>query len=482
LGGGPGARRPHVADWDRTETNPVLAVLWSWQCRFIEVPESRENQGSVLVLALVSCATGALTGLLVAVFRLSLEQGDLWRDGLISRAHGWSVAGFLLTVGSVAAAAAGAVWMVRRFSPYAAGSGIPHVEAVARGDLPPAPFSLIPVKFIGGLLAIGGGLALGREGPSVQMGADIGVFVGKMLGLTERDCMALLAACGGAGIATAFNAPIAGAVFVLEELVRRFDTRIAIAALGSSCFAIAVARLFLGRTPDFHVEPLPFSGLGSGFLFLLLGAVAGLLGMAYHHALLGSIALVNRIHWPVELRAAVIGGLVGAVAWFAPGLVGGGDPITRQMLSKGESVTLLPFLFGLRFLLGPLSYAAGTPGGLFAPMLVLGTQLGLLFAALCGFAFPHLVVAPTAFAVVAMAAFFTAVVRAPVTGIILVIELTASFTQLMPMLWACFGAMVIPTFFGTPPIYESLRQPALQEERGGGDVPAEKSIQKLPRS
>jgi CIC family chloride channel protein len=357
------------------------------------------------------------------------------------------------------------------------------------------------VKFVGGLLAIGGGLALGREGPSVQMGANIGMFLGKKLRLSQSDCMALMAACGGAGIATAFNAPIAGSVFVLEELVRRFDTKIAIAALGSSCCAIAVARLFLGRTPDFQVGSLSFSDVGSGFLFLTLGAVAGFLGIAYNRTLLGTISLVDSIRWAssenaqdgrgikrpaerasvflsslaarsralcaLELRAAVIGAIVGAVAWFAPDMVGGGDALTQRMLSPGEGARTIAWVFLLRFLLGPLSYAAGTPGGLFAPMLVLGAQLGLLFSAFAAFAFPHIVVAPTAFTVVAMAAFFTAVVRAPVTGIILVIELTANFTQLMPMLWACFAAMVVPTLFGNRPIYESLSKPAVQEERGG---------------
>lgn len=436
-----------------------------------------------MALALASCFTGALTGLLVAAFRLAIRRGDLWRDALIVHSHGWGIAGLALTIGVVAAAAGLAAWMVRRFSPYAAGSGIPHVEAVAKGELPAAPLSLIPVKFIGGLLAIGGGLALGREGPSVQMGADIGAFLGKKLHLSEADCIALLAACGGAGIATAFNAPIAGAIFVLEELIRRFDTRIAIAALGSSCCAIGVARVFLGRTPDFRVPALAYSGPGSGLLFLALGVVAGLLGMAYNGALLGSLSTVARLRFPIELRAALIGGLVGAVGWFAPGLVGGGDALTQRMLSGAEGVALLPLVFvlAIRFVLGPVSYAAGTPGGLFAPMLVVGSQLGLLFAALDRIVFPHVTVAPTAFAIVAMAAFFTAVVRAPVTGIVLVIELTANFTQLMPMLWACFAAMVIPTMFGVRPIYECLSQPAVQSERGGESDPKSESAQTATR-
>ncbi len=327
-------------------------------------------------------------------------------------------AGLFLGIASVAAASAIAASLVRRFSPYAAGSGIPHVEAVAKGQLAPAPLSLIPVKFIGGLLAIGSGLALGREGPSVQMGADIGVFLGGKLRLSKSDCMALLSACGGAGIATAFNAPIAGAVFVLEELIRRFDTRNAIAALGASCCAIAVARPFLGEVPDFKVPALAYSGFGTGLLFLALGVIAGFAGMAYNRALLGCIAFADRLRWPIELRAALIGGLVGALAWLAPSLIGGGDVLTQRALSGGEGIAIVLLVFGVRFLLGPISYAAGTPGGLFAPMLTVGAQLGLLFAIFCRFVFPHVEVAPAAFAVVCMAAFFTAVVRAPVTGIV----------------------------------------------------------------
>lgn len=433
--------------------------------------EPKKEIPSVARFAVLSCLSGALTGLLVAAFRLVLRQADVWRNLLIDRAHHWP-AGFGITVVviTIAIAAAVSASLVRRFSPYAAGSGIPHVEAVALGIVPPAPLSLIPVKFVGGLLAIGGGFALGREGPSVQMGADIGVSIGKRLGLAKEECVALLAACGGAGVATAFNAPIAGAVFVLEELLRRFDTRTTIAALGSSCCAIAVARLFLGRTPDFTVAPVSYAGAGSGLLFLSLGIGAGIAGAIYNIALTRSISWASSLRFPVELRAGLIGAVVGLLAWFAPSLVGGGDPLTQQTLSK-QIVATLPAVFLIRFLLGPVSYAAGTPGGLFAPMLVIGAQLGFLSAMFWNHLAPGVATSPVAFAVVGMAAFFTAVVRAPVTGIILVIELTASFTQLMPMLWACFGAMVVPTLLRVAPIYESLSQPFMQMERGGEDAP-----------
>jgi CIC family chloride channel protein len=309
------------------------------------------------------------------------------------------------------------------------------------------------------VLAIGSGLALGREGPTVQMGAGIAHLVGLLFRRSWPDSRVLLAAGAGAGLATAFNAPIAGAIFVLEELVRRFDTKIAIAALGASATAIGVARLMLGDAPDFHVEPLAFPSAESRPLFFVLGALAGLLAILYNRTLLVTLAAADRLgRWPVELRAGLIGAAVGALAWFAPALVGGGDPITQQMLLGAGSLALIPLFLLARLALGAVSYAAGTPGGLFAPMLVLGAQLGLLVGVLCQQVFPGLAIQPQAFAVVGMAALFTGVVRTPLTGIVLVIEMTASFTMFLPMLGACFMAMLVPTLLRDPPIYESLRR------------------------
>ena len=425
---------------------------------------SAELPDGLFALALLSLLAGAAAGLIGAVFRLLLDQADRFRDALITWAHGETLAGFLLITATCAAATAVAAWLVRCFSPQAEGSGIPHVEAVVRGELPPAPYRLIPVKFFGGLLAIGSGLALGREGPSVQMGASTAHLLGKLFRRHEDDCKVLLAAGAGAGLATAFNAPIAGAVFVLEELVRRFDIRITIATLGASAGAIAVARVLLGDTPDFHVEPLPYPGFGTVPIHLALGLVAGFLGVAYNRALLGTLAAAERLHrWPVELRAALIGTAVGLTAWFAPNLVGGGDTITQRTLDGTETVAMLSIVFLFRFGLGAVSYAARTPGGLFAPMLVLGSQSGLLFGILCHQWFPTLAPHPTALAIVGMAAFFTAVVRAPLTGIILVTEMTASFTLLLPMLASCFAAMAVPTLLRDAPIYDSLRERTLKK-------------------
>jgi CIC family chloride channel protein len=430
-----------------------------------------DGHGHLLFLAVVAVIAGGVAGLIGALFRICLLKTDDWRNALLAHSRNWSGAGFLLVVAVCAAATVVAAWLVRRLCPFASGSGIPHVEAVLHEELQPAPLALVPVKFVGGVLAIGSGQALGREGPSVQMGATICHLIGKLLRRSPADCLVLLAAGAGAGLATAFNAPIAGAVFVLEELYRRFDTRIAIATTGASAGAIAVSRLFLGDKPDFEIADLAHPGFGAVPVFLVLGAVIGFLGIAYNRTLLAMMSTAERLkRVSVELRAACIGASVGVIAWFAPDLVGGGDPITQRSLIATEIPAWLPLIFLLRFLLGAVSYAAGTPGGLFAPMLVLGAQSGSIFAVVCLQCIPGFSSDPRAFAVVGMAAFFTAVVRSPVTGIVLATEMTGSFTLLLPMLGSCCTAMLVPTLLNDPPIYDSLREQTLRGHGGGAEA------------
>lgn len=429
--------------------------------------ETVAESAGLPVLALLAMVAGVVAGLVTALFRLALSKGDEVRNWLIAWAHAQGTVGLAVVLATAAGLTALAAWLVRRFAPHAKGSGIPHVEAVLREDLPPAPLSLIPVKFVGGLLAIATGLALGREGPSVQMGAGLAHLVGSTCRRNHVDRMALLAAGAGAGLATAFNAPVAGSVFVLEELVRRFDTRITVTTLGASASAIAVGRLVLGSAPDFEVAALPFQSQQSLPLFLLLGLICGFLGAAYNWAILGALAGQERLRrLPVEVRGALVGAAVGLLAWFAPRLVGGGESITQDTLTGRQTALALAGMATIRFALGAVSYSAGTPGGLFAPMLAVGAQFGLVMGLAASGWFPALVPEPRAFAVVGMAAFFTAVVRAPVTGIVLITEMTGSFTLLLPLLAACFPAMAVPTMLRNLPIYDSLREPS---SAGDGD-------------
>jgi chloride channel protein, CIC family len=425
--------------------------------------EPEGEGGSLALLTILALVVGAISGAGVALFMLLLDEADQARDALIVLAHAQGPEGFGMLILGCAAVTAAAASMVRRISPQAVGSGIPQVEAILNGQLPQARFRVIPVKFIGGVLAIGSGLALGREGPSVHMAATLGHLVGKVFRRNWPDCRVLLAAGAGAGLATAFNAPIAGAIFVLEELVRRFELRIAIAALSASASAISVSRAILGDAPDFHLGALVAPTLAIRPLFFVLGAFAGVLAVVFNRALLQTMTTMDRL--PAEARAALVGAAVGALAWVLPDLVGGGDPITQRTLLGAGTLGLLPVIFLLRFVLGALSYSAGTPGGLFAPLLVLGAQFGLFFGLACQLAFPGLNVQPEGFAVVGMAALFTGIVRAPLTGIVLATEMTADVTMLLPMLGACAMAMLTPTLIKDPPIYDSLRERTVARDR-----------------
>lgn len=418
---------------------------------------SETQERGLLALSALSLLVGAMVGIVGGLFRLTLQKADALRVLATGWAQGEGLIGCLLLVAFCAGAAFVAAWLVRRFSPHASGSGIPHVEAVLHGEAPPAPFILLPVKFVGGALAIGAGLALGREGPSVQMGAVIGHLTGGACRRDGSDCGALLAAGAGAGLATAFNAPMAGAVFVLEELTQKFDHRTAIAALAASSTAIAVAHLLLGDRPEFALASVQ-AGASAGPLFFILGAAMGLFGVFYNRVLLATLSLYQRSPLSPEWRAAATGAAVGGLAFVAPGLVGGGEALTQSALAGSQDLFALPAFLLLRFALGNASYAAGTPGGLFAPMLALGAQAGLFLGVVFGLLLPGLDIAPQAFAVVGMTAFFTAVVRSPLTGMALVTEMTGSADLLLPMLAACFAAMLVPAVLRNAPIYESLRE------------------------
>jgi CIC family chloride channel protein len=429
-------------------------------------------RGDLILLGVLAPLAGLGAGVIGTLFRLALEHANRFREAATVWLAAWGVGGFLLFVTLAAAAAATAAWLVRRTEPSAAGSGIPRVMAVLDGEVAPAPVRVIPVKFVAGTLAIGSGLALGREGPTVQMGASFAYQAGRLFRRSRADCLALLAAGAGAGFAVAFNAPIAGALFVFEVLVRRFEARIAVAALAACGVATWVGRALSGNVGEFTVAPLTEPGVQTLPLFVLLGIAAGFAGMFYNRTLLATLRAGERIPGlPVEVRAGAIGAAVGALAWFAPNLVGGGDGLAQQALSSEGTLVLLPLLFLLRLGLISISVAAGAPGGLLVPFLALGAELGLWVGLLCALAFPGLAPETHGFAVVGMAALFTAIVRAPLTAMVLVCEMTASATMWLPLTATCFAAMLVPTLFSDRSILDSLKERLLAQrhaDRAGG--------------
>lgn len=312
-------------------------------------------------------------------------------------AHELPGPGWLVPVGITILGALLAALIVRMV-PLASGSGIQHVEAVDRGQAEPPPLSVLPSRFVGALLSIGSGLVLGREGPIVHMGAAVGAEAARRARHPEHERL-LQTSVSGAGLAVAFNAPIGGALFVFEEVTGSFRVRTVVPVVES-------------------VRSLS----------------------------------------PVT-KAAIIGGLVGLLSVVAPWAGGGGDSLVQHVVGGGAlALPVVAWYVLLRFVAGPLSYAAGTPGGLFAPLLALGALWGLLCAGICAAIVPGLgssLAVPMAIA--GMAALFGASVRAPITGVVLVVEMTAATGVTVPMLAAAICAVVVAYSTRVPPIYDSLR-------------------------
>jgi CIC family chloride channel protein len=428
------------------------------------IPEEAEGIQGLVRLALVALVAGAVTGVAGALFRLTLTWADKTRLEVLHYSQQYPYLGWLIPVIAAAICVAVARFLVR-LEPLASGSGVQHVEAVMRGEAKPAPRGVVPVKFVGGVLAIGAGMVLGREGPTVQMGSVIGSSFGNWLRLREEDIRSLQAATAGAGLAVAFNAPLGGAIFVFEEVAHAFRTRLALMTLMACGTAMAVAQLILGDPLEFHVTPPGVPGLWMILPYIGLGLLLGALSVAYNLLVVKGLDLFNYYtRLPVEVRAGLIGALIGAVGWMEPRLIGGGDDLNQQVLTSGLSLTSLAILVAIRWFLGPVSYSAGTPGGLFAPLLVVGALFGALYAGILQIWLPAPGLDPTAFAIVGMAAFFVGVVRAPFTGIVLVVEMTATTSLFVPLLMASFGAMVAATLLRGEPIYDTLRSRMLRNE------------------
>ena len=421
-------------------------------------------RGAVLICVIATVA-GAVIGFVGGAFRWLLEAADRLRVELVHWAQALPGPGWLIPV---AAAATGATLaaLVVRWEPLADGSGIQHVEAVYRGELPPPRIRLLPAKFVGGLLALGSGLVLGREGPTVHMGAAIGAQAARQARLPATEVRMMQTALGGAGLAVAFNAPIGGTLFTLEEVTRSFRVKTVLATVCAAAMAVGCARLILGDHPEFRLAHIDEPELVWLPLFVVFGLATGVLGAVYNRLVLWFLDHVTAMHRvPSVAKATVIGAIIGVVMIIYPQAVGGGEEATQLIL--GGKQILLSVILGyllLRFVAGPLSYAAPVVGGLFAPMLTIGALWGVLFVGVVNLVWPgEIGYLAVPMAVVGMACFFGACVRAPVTGMVLVIEMTASTATIVPMLGATAAAVLVAYLVGSPPIYDSLRERSLSK-------------------
>lgn len=418
-----------------------------------------DRHGFPWSLYLAAALVGGLAGLIGAAFHAVLNRADQGRDALRAALDAAPVPGWLVLMILGALVLVTALWMVRRFAPETAGSGIQEVEAILAGQRTLRWRRVLPVKFVAGSLAVGSGLVLGREGPTVHMGAALGQMASERMAPDDRQRRALIAAGAAAGLAAAFNAPLAAIVFVTEELREHFEYSFASiqSVILACCAAVVVSGWILGQGPDLPVPNLDMAPLAALPLFVLLGFLIGALGVVFNGLLLGSARSFRALSTEqAYLSAAVVGMVLGALLWLAPDTVGGGEALVESLPREHPELLILIALIAVRLLTTVGSYGIGLPGGIFAPLLALGTIAGAAFSELVATLAPSLSLEPGIFAVAAMGALFAATVRAPLTGIILVIELTGAQVLALPIILTCLTATFTAEAMGGRPIYSLL--------------------------
>lgn len=416
-------------------------------------------------VAVLVCAAivGTLVGFAGVAFFRAVNAVQHWRTGVLQPPDlsGWQrcalafiLSGLLAMVG---------YYLVRRYAPEASGSGIPEIEGALEDLRPVRWWRVIPVKFFGGMGTLGAGMVLGREGPTVQLGGNIGRMVTDLLRIKHGEARhSLLATGAAAGLAAAFNAPLAGILFILEEMRPQFRYNlISIKAVFIGVImASIVFRIFNGDSPVIAVGQLASAPVNTLWLYLLLGMLFGLVGVLFNRLVFVFQDFFQRLYAGRNWRAISIGGAIGGACGvlallYAPGAGGGFELIPDAADGKFTFYALI-VMFLVRLLTTLLCFCSGAPGGIFAPMLALGTVLGTAYGVGAADLFPALGLDPGTFAIAGMGALFAASVRAPLTGIVLVLEMSDNYQLILPMIITCLGATLLAQFLGGKPLYSSI--------------------------
>ena len=400
---------------------------------------------------------GIFSGLVVSLFRFLLSCAEDFRIALYARltqlpaeyTAGWFAV--LLAVGGILC------WLTRH-EPMAGGSGIPQVKGVILGLMRMNWFRILWVKLTAGVIGLGAGLSLGREGPSIQLGAVTAQGVSRFLGRTRMEERYLITSGASAGLAAAFNAPLAGVMFALEELHRNFSAVVLLPAMTAAMTSTFVSRLLFGRALTFNFQSIPRVPLDIHILYAILVAViAGLFGVIFNNGLLNihrfyNLPVFRNLYMKITF-ALLCAGVLGFIL---PQVLGGGNRLVDELATKFFPLHLLFALLIGKFIFTLISYGTGVPGGFFLPMLVLGALVGSICA---WFLSAFQLILPSHGAniiIIAMAAFFSGSVRAPITGTVLISEMTGSFYHLMILGMASAIAYIVAQLCGSQPIYEAL--------------------------
>lgn len=415
---------------------------------------SRARRFPVLLIG-EGLLVGGIGGFVVVLYRMALDVAGDWLEGILAYAGQtpWRMAGWFLVLGALA-------WLVSRlvsWEPLISGSGIPQLEGEMAGKLEQKWYRVLPAKFLGGFLCLLGGLALGREGPSIQLGAMAGKGISRGLDRGKTEEKFLLTCGAGAGLSAAFHAPLAGVMFSLEEVHKNFSVSALLSVMTASLTADFLATAVLGTDSIFQFTITRELPVHFYWMVLGLGVLLGALGAFYNWFTLKVQSLYDRATFLNSTGKILIPFFCAGVLGFtAPELLGSGHDLIERLTSVDMLLGTAVFLLVGRFLFSAVSFGSGAPGGIFFPLLVLGGYMGGIFA-MAGIRLWGLdPVFLNNFVLLAMAGYFAAVVRAPLTGIILIFEMTGTLTQMLSLSVVSIVAYVTATLLGSRPIYESL--------------------------
>ncbi|MBD1576938.1 H(+)/Cl(-) exchange transporter ClcA [Vibrio sp. S11_S32] len=453
--------------------------------KFVGVILTRDK--TPVSILLLSAIVGILAGFVGTFFEIAVTWVSETRTEWLKQEVGSAVPLWLTAILVSAALAFVGYYLVNRFAPEASGSGIPEIEGAMDDIRPVRWWRVIPVKFFGGLGALGSGMVLGREGPTVQMGGNIGRMVSDIFRLKDPDGQHSLLACGAAGgLTAAFNAPLAGIMFVVEEMRPHFRYNLLSikAVIISSVMSTLVFRSIKGQDAVITMPQYNPPELHTLWLFLVLGLMFGIFGVTFNRLVTWAQDMFALIHRNERKRylitGTVIGGVFGLLLIYLPELTGGGVELIPGATNGDYSISFLMILFLARIATTLICFGSGAPGGIFAPMLALGTLFGTFFGQFALYIDPSLPIEPGMFAIAGMGALFAATVRAPITGILLVIEMTNNYHLILPLIITTLGATIMAQLLGGQPIYTQLLHRTLKKAKlQRGDLPITTPVVKV---
>lgn len=415
----------------------------------------KRSENFKIILIGEGLLTGLAAGLIVMLYRIALTLAGKAFDAFMSLPVSFYPKVIIWFIILLLSALITSVLL--KWEPLISGSGIPQLEGEMSGKLDQTWWRVLSAKFTGGFLCLLGGLSLGREGPSIQLGAMAGKGVSKMLDRGKTEEKFLLTCGASAGLAAAFHAPLAGVMFSLEEVHKNFSVSVLISVMTASIAADFLSSSILGMEPVFQFEVAGQLPLGSYWLLLILGLLLGVLGAFYNKAMLFAQSLYKKPKFLTPfLRLVIPFFLSGILAFTMPQILGSGHELIISLTSGRLLLGSVFLLLAAKFLFSAVSFGSGAPGGIFFPLLVLGAFIGGAFAMVCVQVFNLDPVYINNFVLLAMAGYFTAIVRAPITGIILIFEMTGSVSQMLSLSVVCISAYITASLLKSRPIYESL--------------------------